>query len=313
MKLVSRWTCSLVFLSLLSTSLADPLRPEDTEALIEQLQSLKNESAELAKKRLNLAVSDFQQAMSSEDGVTELYLKCVEKLDFGERKSQDFRDWKRKHEDMLKKDSFRLALRCQLQWLILCLRADQAKEERNQLAPQLSEILIQIFRNSDSIRGQRELLEKPVNHSVFFRAYELRPIKIEGWPMSPLSLDVAYDQVILPPMRQTGKAESLRQAWNTRILQEAKLIELSSPEPNSDRVGMKNTEQPRTPAMERFAQEQLPVLRWQMEKELFIAGDQRTAAINLMKIIEENAHHAKRNEWITEFEKLIRSNHVLSQ
>lgn len=306
MKLKVHCLCLLALISMSPGLMATPLEPDDIEALIDRLQALKNETSERAKNRLSLAVADFQAAMSTEDGVTELYLKCVEKLDFSDRKSQEFREWKRKHEEQLKKESFRLALRCQLQWLLLCLHADQKQADRFELAPQLSEILNHIFRNAESIRGQRDLLDNPVTGSVFFRAYELRPIKIEGWPLSPLSLDLAYDHVILPPLRQSGKIDSYRAAWNTRLFQAAKLVEISAPEPNTDRVGMKNVEAPRSPAMEQFAVNQLPILRWQMEKELFELGDQRTAAVNLMKIIEENVQHPKRPEWITQFEQLIR-------
>ena len=85
---------------------AQTLSQADREALIEKLENLKNNAKEKAMGRIGSAMTAFRAGMASDDAAIELYLKCVEKVDYEDQKrtTQEFREWKRGAEDHVKRE-----------------------------------------------------------------------------------------------------------------------------------------------------------------------------------------------------------------
>jgi hypothetical protein len=178
-------------------TMAAPLTQADLEELRERLNNIEKAALSQQDLRYKKAMDDFREALRSDDAAVDLYLRCVEKVNFIEqqKKGQDFRNWKRDHEEQHKDGNFRQALRSQLLWLSLTARAAARPDEIEKLAPEANEAIKAIFAQADRLASQRDLLSRSVLESIFARAYNMDEIKIEAWPLSPLQVDAIYDRV----------------------------------------------------------------------------------------------------------------------
>ena len=99
----------------------------------------------------------------------------------------------------------------------------------------------------------------------------------------------------------------LKQAWDKRILHEAAVIQMrKAPQKGLARPSEK------TPAEERFLNERRPQLQWMMEMDLFRTGDEKGAAIRMLKHIETHIAHKKCAEWISEFTSAVKGQRAAS-
>lgn len=278
-------------------AVADELSQVDIQLLMDRLEALSEGEQTRAGSRHGTARSAFDAAMRSDDAAHDLYLKCVEKVRFDDENlsSQAFREWKRRHKDRDDSPEFRRALRHQLNWLTLTLDA-VAVEEFGELGPKAMARLDAIAKDADELRGQQGVLKQDVLQTVFATAYNLGGLKIENWPNAPLRLTEVYNQVVLPPLRKSAKLEELRMAWQKRIQYEGSL---------ADSWGRETERGEQSVTMQKFLSEKRPNLQWEMENDLFKAGDQRGAALRMLKHIEKYFGHKNEARWITDFEALV--------
>lgn len=277
---------------------ADPLTQADLEELRERLKAIQAGTKLMQDKRFKAAMDAFQSAMQSDDSAMDLYLKCVEQADFIdlEKKGQEFRDWKRDHEAHLKSAEFRQALRHQLRWLSLTMRAAARPEEVKKLAPEAQEALRSIVQNAAQLEGQGSVLSRSVLETVFARCYKLGDLPLESWPTSPLQVAAIYDQLILPPLRKPDAIAALGEAWDMRLQTEAAMVEFFS----ADRRG-----ESKVAEIAKFRSTTLPNLQWQKQLDLFRNGDQRGAALRMLAHINDNMTHSNAPTWIEEFQTLV--------
>ena len=287
--------CLLVVPSLLC---ADPLTQADLEELRERLKAIQAGTQLMQDKRFKAAVDAFQSALQSEDAAMDLYLKCVEQADFIDldKKGQEFRDWKRDNEEHLKSTEFRQALRHQLRWLSLTMRAAARPEDVQKLAPEAQEAVRAIVQNAGKLEGQGGALSRSVLESVFARCYKLGDLPLKNWPTSPMQVTAIYDQLILPPLRKPSSIAALSEAWDVRMQTEAAMIEYFS--------GDRKRDSPAA-AMAKFHSTTLPNLQWRKQIDLFQSGDQRAAALRMLTHINENMTHNNASTWIEEFQSLV--------
>lgn len=300
---------------------ADPLSEADREALIEKLDNLKDTAKEKAMGRIGIAMSAYRAAMGSDETAVEFYLKCVEKVEFEDQKrsSQDFREWKRRQEDRLKQDGLGRCLRHQLRWLVLTLEAAEAQGNFKDLAPKASTALDDIFNSPEQFAGNVGPLREPVTNTVFARAYNIGGAKVEGWPLSPLEIGAVFNQILFPPLRATGKLDLLREQWQRRIRYEGVMRGEMTGNGGGNGNGNGGGEgrgrgegrggngrgEGQSAEYEKFISETLPDLKWQMEEDLFKAGDQQRAAVNMLAHIEAHLTHPKARDWAESFRSLI--------
>ncbi|MCW1884498.1 hypothetical protein OKA04_07125 [Luteolibacter flavescens] len=295
---------------------ADSLTEADREALIEKLDGLRDSAKQKAMGRLGVALSAYREAMQSDEAAMAFYLKCVEKVEFDDQKksSQEFREWKRRQEDRLKQDGLGRCLRHQLRWLVLTLEAAEAQGNYKDLAPKASAALDDIFGNPDQFGGNANPLREAVTSTVFARAYNIANAKVDNWPLSPLDISAVFNQVIFPPLRVTGKLDLMREQWLRRIRYEGLIRQEMSGRPaggggegrgrgEGGRGGGGNGDG--SGEHEKFLSETLPDLKWQMEEDMYRAGDQQRAAVNMLALIEANLTHPKAREWADRFRTLI--------
>lgn len=290
---------------------ATPLTNEDREALLERLDALKASAVERLDARFKAGVQAYAGAMNSEDAALDLYLKCVEKVDFidQKKKESDFREWKRKESDKLSKPSFKLALRHQLYWLSLTCQAASENADREKLVPFAQNAMDAVFRDLPNLQDQQGVLKQAVTGTVFAKAYEITNVKVEKWALNPVDINTIYEQIVMPPLRNPSDVEKLKETWLRRIQQEGMIVEHWSGkgggrERREDgRIGMADNSRP--PEMDRFISDTLPMLQWQMEVDLFKAGDQAGAALRMIGHIEKNIGNSYAKDWSEQFRALL--------
>lgn len=289
---------------------AAPLSEADREALIERLDALKKSAMERLDARFRAGVQAYAGGMNSDDSALELYLKCVEKVDFidQKRKESEFRDWKRKEAEKLNAASFKLALRHQLYWLSLTCQAASENADRERLIPLAQSAMDAVFRDLPNLKDQQAVLRQAVTGTVFAKAYEITNIKVDDWAQSPVDTANIYEKIIMPPLRNPAGIDKLRDAWTRRMQQEGAVVEYwvvkaqGRDRPRESGIVDANA---RPPEVDRFFSETLPQLQWQMELDLFKAGDQSAAALRMINHIESNLGSTQAKAWVDQFSAML--------
>lgn len=281
-----------------STAQEKPLSEVDRQLLLERLAEIKNSSDSTVKGRLQVALTAFRKGRASDSAAHDLYLDCIEKVRFEDelKKTSEFRDWKTRHKERTDTPAFRLALRHQLNWLVLTLEVAAAKDS-NTYGDRAIEVVDSILKDAEKLKGQEKILRESALQSVFAEAYSVKSQKIESWPTSPLDLATLYDSIVLPPLRDGSSATSLRKAWLKRIEQEGLFLENWTATSSSDKD--------RKPAFEKWLKEDRQNLLWNMEVDLFRCGDEKGASIRMLQHLKENLNHKSAPRWITQFTSLV--------
>lgn len=288
---------------------ADSLSDVDREAMLERLQKIQDSADSRVDARFRTAITAFRGAMQSDQAATELYLNCVEKVNYTDqlRKAADFREWKKNEGERLGEPGFKLALRYQLRWLMLTLEGASEKADRLKLAVEAEEIMDTVFREPLKLKGQEALLSQGVLTCIYAQAYELSHVKVENWPSSPIDVEATYENLIFPPLRKLSSVKTLRAKWLKRIqLETIKAEHWGEREDRNGqnrRVGM--TDAMRSAAYMRFLANEVPKLQWDMETDLYKAGDQKDASIRMLALLEKNITHASAPEWGKKMKALL--------
>lgn len=294
-------TLSVLALGIVSPR-AEGLREADREALLEKLEQIQKEAENTVDAKFRAAISAFKSALTSESAAVDLYLMCEEKVNFEEmqKKSSDFREWKRKHGDRLSDSGFKNALRQQLRWFILTMEAASEDPDRERLAVEAGNIVDSIMSQAEQLSPYRDVLGQGVTSTVFAKAYDINDLKVEDWPLAPLQIAQIYDQVLLPPLRQPDRLSSLRSAWQKRMLHESALVDQWRLKPGESlRPGE------HTPQYDRFVADRLPELQWEAEVDLYQSGDERGAALRMLDHIEKHLRHQSAPGWVESFSTLL--------
>lgn len=296
----------LIFLLSLGAPVAsaDPLSEVDREALLERLEALRTEAESRVDARFRTATAAFIEAMSSEKAALELYLKCEEIVNFErmQKSTADFNEWKRKHSNRHTDTNFRAALRHQLRWLVLTLQAASVNPQRDRLALEAQKIFDAIMSQAADLADHRDVLQQGVMDSIFAKAYEIKGLKVEKWPMAPAAIQPLYDEILLPPLRQPDRLNELSAAWTKRMIHESIIADLWTGKP-----GEKPKTGARSPEYEKFMSNTLPKLQWEAEVDLFKAGDQRGAAMRMLTHIEKHIAHEAAAGWATTLTALLQT------
>ncbi len=294
-------TLSLAFLLQILTA-QEPLSPSDREALLVQLEKIREEANSKVDSRYRAALAAFSRASNSPNAALDLYLKCEEMVNFDEmkKKNVDFREWKRNNDAKLSDAGFRIALQQQLRWLMLTLEAASEKPDRDKLALEAGKIIESVVSQAQDLSAHRDFLKEAVTSSVFAGAYNISGIKVENWPVSPAPVSAVYELVLLPPLRRPDRIESLKAAWAKRMIHESALLDAWSGKP-----GEKPKPGVHSPAYDKFVSETLPNLRWEAEVDLFKAGDEKAAAKRMLTHIDENLSHESAPKWAEDFVTML--------
>jgi hypothetical protein len=115
----------ILLLSATLLSAQDLPPPQNTEALLKELDQITSSSQSLLQRRRVEAISRIQSASISGAASVELYITALENTKYRES-HPSFIDWRRKHQDNHRHPSFQNAAQLQLRYLLLGLqRSDQ--------------------------------------------------------------------------------------------------------------------------------------------------------------------------------------------
>ncbi len=286
---------------------AEALSSADREALLENLEKIRGTVTDRVDARYRLAIAAYRGAMMDQEEALAFYLKCIEKVNYLDagRKPADFREWKKREDERLGEVAMRRALMHQLRWLVLTLRASSENADIPKLAEEGREAIDALYLDKQTLLTQRQILGQSVLGTVFAKAYEIEGVKTDKWPTSPLDVASFYENVIFPQYRTTGDVKNLRSAWIHRIQLESERREAApTPRPRGNgREGMAPPDP--TEGQERFQNEVLPELQWQMELDLFRCGDQRGAAPRMIAHLEKHITHPKAKDWSDQLRTLL--------
>lgn len=285
-----------------------PLSDADRESLLESLERLQAEAEALSDGKLGVALSAYRGALASDQATLELYLNCLEKVNFvdQDKSGVDFAKWKRNEGDKLSEPGLKLALRHQIRWLILTIQASSEKADRSKLASDAQEAVDAIFREPEKVQGQEAILSQAVTSSIFATAYGIGGLKVEKWPLSPVELETVYEELLFPQYRSAAGVAELRAAWVKRILQEGEKVEFfpARQSRNKDQRGdARDDDNARN--LEKFVTQTQPKLQWTMELDLFKHGDEKGSAVRMFAHLQKYASHAAAKEWADELKDLL--------
>jgi len=302
MRILAAFLCAA---AMISGARSESLSSADREALLGTLEKLHETASSHVNTRFRMAMTAYREAIVNDQTVIDFYLKCTEKTNFTDQKKKpsEFREWKHGQDDQLGDATLKMALRYQLQWLILTLRACPENVMIESLAPDVQDVIDGIFNNADRLKTQEKTLNQPVTSTVFAKVYEIAGPEKKKWPLSPLDLAAVYDQVIFPAYRTPSKVGQLRAAWIKRIKQEEIKFETwQEPAKTDKRIGMASA---RSPEYQKFIENVVPELQWEMEMDLFSSGDESGAAKRMLAHIEKHISHKSSRAWGDAFKNLL--------
>jgi hypothetical protein len=291
----------------LSPVRAEILSPADREALLANLEKMREEANAKVEARFKAAIAAYGSAASSSEAAAELYLKCIEKLNFEDqgKKPAEFREWKKKESDKLNAPGHGLALRLQINWLILTLRAASPKVDREKLLPSVREIVDAIVNEAGTLKQHRQILDQAVTSSIFAKAYDLKGVAVESWPAAPGSIGQIYEEILLPPLRRADRLDALRAGWVRRIQQEMAIRQAWAEDDDSGKSKNGNGAAQQKTAYEKFVTETVPELQWQMEMDLFKNGDEQTAALRMLEHLQKHIAHKSARQWSDQLKNIL--------
>ncbi|MBB5352925.1 hypothetical protein HNR46_003174 [Haloferula luteola] len=301
---------------------AELLTDADRDQVLQRLDTFKEEAGQKASSRLGDASSALKNAMASDKAALELYLKCVEQADFiaAKRTSNDFRDWKRRNREWLESDGFGTAVRHQIRWLMLSLKASANPNQVESLGPEALECLEGIFRDPKNLAAHTTFLATPSQETLFAKAYGIQGDRLENWPSAPIqkedhkiSLAETFSQAIFPSYRKSKNFAGLRSAWDRRIhFEEVMAGFWTGDDRRQDKHLEELAEQGNLPGRTDFLRTTQPDLEWQKEMDLFQSGDQKKAVVALVEHLEQNVTHSKAREWEAELREALKPSDAVS-
>lgn len=287
----------LILLGLMGSVYAEELTDVDRDLLLDKLDQIQRSANTASKGRYASAVAAFREAAVSDVAAGELYIKCIEKIEFLDqaKKTSDFRAWRKRHKDNVDGPGFRRALRYQLKWLLTTIEVAHNPEARMR-APDAGIAMIEaILRDADLLKGNVSILRGSVLSSAFAKGYELNDLQVENWVDAPFSIGGMYDIVILPLWQNEDSSEMLEKGWNKRIEHTGLAVQKFTREGERDRI----------PAMEQWLQNGRLDLVWSKEKDLFKYGNQRATALRMLEHVSVNLKHPKAITWAEEFKTMV--------
>lgn len=297
-----------------SPATATKLTDEQTASIIKQLDQIE---AQITKNRgdsFSNALARFKAGAASDKDALSLYLDCykLEHFDRRDLKQTDFQEWRDRNEERFKDPEFLLGLRLQLEYLVICIQAQDATE----MAPLVNALQSFIPKAVSAVQstmthsasgalkdkdnkgkaagnGGRQLLDslrQPVTGTDFCKAYLLDDLlKRQDWEYSPLGINGIYQNIILPYYLK-NKSADLPAQWEARINAELVLRKAVTSE----------TE------YQLFYKENYPQLLW--TKNTYLLKNNVTpilALADMLKIVRENPTHAHANAWVKDLREAV--------
>jgi hypothetical protein len=231
------------------------------------------------------------------------------------RPESDFRAWKESNEDRLRDAGFIESLQMQLRYLALSCQAAEAKE--------IDQVFTPLMLYVDSLSRLEEMptgnLTSSVAGSVFAEAYNLQRLlgENDAWEDTPFNISGIYESTILPYLREE-RPDALMNAWDKRIEQETRLVQMLEVHKEKELRGMSRDQQARARGQQNqgggvlrrldeddFNRETLPRMKWAKLRDMYEYVNQLEGAKAMLSFIEEHLQHDLGEEFFQAFEAVI--------
>lgn len=275
------------------SSRADEPGNAEIVRMLEELAALAREAKESQAGKHTTALAAFREAAAGNTAAYEFFTECYKKINFEEqeRRYSDYREWKSDKGKELRSPEHCTALRYQLQWLVIAIRAANA-EDLGELIPAIGTYMDSVSANEESMGVYSRLLRAPVTQSVFAEVYGLDTGlgALKSFEFTPANFDGIFDKTILPYYRAVEEVEPLVAAWDKRIHFAAK------------RAAEVKLEK----AKEDYLAESLPELKWRKWSDVLAMGERGRALPEMLALIKANIRHDKSREWIAELQATLK-------
>lgn len=278
--------------------------PPNAAAILKEIEAIQSRQADNQRKRFETIASELTAAAKTNDSAMRIYGDALRETEFAGN-TQRFMEWRDKNKDVLTKDrAVGTAARLHLQYIVLSLhRAATADKlppfkETWDYAVALAEARETFGGDLTKSEIARNLLERPITDSPIAKARLIRQDleKLQGWEMSPGSLDGILDKNIRQPLR-AEKDPRLVETWKLQIDFRTKAAEKF----RSD------------VALTTFQQVELPRLLWARAKDRIVIG-QKNAAINeMVGLVRAYPDHPDLPGWAGELSGLLKPGVELPQ
>lgn len=296
---------------------AQKLTMEQTASILRQLEQIDSAIAKNRDSTLGGALARCIKAESSQKDTMDLYMNCYrfEHFDKLNLTAKDFTEWAKNNEDKLKDAEFLYGLWLQLEYLVICIKAQDA-ENLTPLIGSLQNFIqkaVVAVQNASSNSPDGPLKDKPkggsvkiprksatgqlvarlrenVRQSEFSKALQLKNfLKREDWEYEPLALGDIYEKIILPYYLEKKPADLAGQ-WDNRIKAELALKQALSTEAE----------------YALFFKEQQPVMIWKKSKYLLEHNITPVPALaSMLQVVRENPTHANAPDWVREVRQAV--------
>jgi len=331
---------ALAGLDFTSRACAEPLTPDQAREILEKLEKMQAGIDADKNSVLVKAVAAFREGAASDRAALELYVNCYRELNFtrNEARQAEYLEWKERNKEKHGEDNFQKALRLQLQYLILSMRAAEETEpdERARIVADLERFVDQTVsaatgiaediakeekaadddddrrrrsggRNGDDATASMGLLRQSVLSTVFAEAYELD--RSLGHLRGSKGTGAEGDQV---PASWSFTPLDLAGIYSSTILPYYGAIGPGEMGRAWDRwieyeVRLAKATKSLADYNE-FTARNLPEMRWKKSVYFYQVGFQVEGAEAMMKLLAENRGHPQLSDWHKEFKGLLSKN-----
>jgi hypothetical protein len=271
------------------------LTPEQIATITKQLTELEGQIDKMRNDTLSSVLQKLRAASGSDAAAMALYLEC-EKLVSVERKELDRDEAKRLAERIERSGERRngedkdegdaaLAIRLQLQYLILTLEAHEAKD-RAPLIPKLQAYIQDVLANATKLKGRAfgQLAgDLGGDRNPIVSAFQIqRYLQTENWTTRPADIAGMWTQTILPWYLE-NKPSELATLWDNRLTAQATFLKATMPEAE----------------YALWLQNEFPALRWDRAEYLVLKGPTPINGLaDMLKLIKEFPGHPDAPKWL---------------
>ena len=281
---------TILLLLLASSAFAQQtLQPVDSNALLKELQKIKETRQTSIKSQLGKVYQTVNSAASNGNAAMDLYLQSEYTTQFdgkGHEKTQ-FQDWKKKEADRLKSKGFQEALRLHLVYLSLTLQSSSGIKN-SEMVPALTSYATQVQAESDLLSDDKEFMKRPLNDGMIVRALGVALTPTENWVMTPGNVDEMYQKIILPALREKKDAKAI-EYWDRKL----------------DKEYAAATDSERTFDADRFATLRRPALLWNRALEFYLIDQKNRGVAEMFAMIKAYPTHPDAAAWTTQLEQYL--------
>ena len=316
---------------------AQDLTATEKKTLLEEIEKIEKLLKDGRAKNNVRVLSQLRQASASPSSALKFYLECVKEVDWeskGKRET-DWREW-RDGQAEFDDSGYAKAMQYRLRYMVLTIQASMLDQDDSsthaKLVKDSAAFLSSLISNYKDVSNHVDVLQDSVLSGKIAEKTRLSDSldKPNRWSETPLDIDGIYETTILPYYRSTGNATSLKSAWKNRISQlgviegTAEPVKIStrgnrgggsrdrgstrgtsSADREKAREERKDNAEEAEARLAEFKRERLPGLEWEMERDNFVFGKNKsTAARALGSHLRKHLDNASAPSWMAELKKL---------